>query len=386
MALTHIASVTAFGVGEKAVTETTRKTDFHPDGSEYSDGRRERALGLEEIKFTRAVGEGSGIRPGHAPGAGLPRVVEPSRTDSTAVDRQVPADTDTPSTLVRESYGAPLAAPTVHSLASPGIASASAVNPTQPIIPPNARSSPTITLNQQLQATPASSAASERVMRGIMDQRGFFELASQSAPSQWAEERPGFAGHNGRMSGISATGVGVNPPSSTKSPPPESTVEPLSDKNTAEPSAPVILATPALTQPSVSAPTPLTTLPAASGSQNPSSPPAHPPLASTSPGLNVLVVDDDVLTRKLMSRMLTRLGCNVDTAENGRIALDKILGPNVDPPDKNGETAASTSATPPRGGHFQGLAYDIVFLDNQMVCPLLTCYTFGRADVYDCTT
>lgn len=43
--------------------------------------------------------------------------------------------------------------------------------------------------------------------------------------------------------------------------------------------------------------------------------------------LKVLVVDDDTLTRKLMSRMMQRLGCEVETAENGKIALDMILAP-----------------------------------------------------------
>lgn len=47
---------------------------------------------------------------------------------------------------------------------------------------------------------------------------------------------------------------------------------------------------------------------------------AGPPAHATNV-LNVLVVDDDPLTRKLMTRMLTRLGCVCETAENGLIAL-----------------------------------------------------------------
>jgi osomolarity two-component system, sensor histidine kinase SLN1 len=39
----------------------------------------------------------------------------------------------------------------------------------------------------------------------------------------------------------------------------------------------------------------------------------------------VLVVDDDPLTRTMMSRLLTRLGCTVSTAENGEIALEMVL-------------------------------------------------------------
>ena len=55
----------------------------------------------------------------------------------------------------------------------------------------------------------------------------------------------------------------------------------------------------------------------------------------------MLVVDDDALTRTMMSRLLTRLGCKVSTAENGEIALEMVLGGY--------------------GGRFA-----IVFLDNQM--------------------
>jgi CheY-like chemotaxis protein len=55
----------------------------------------------------------------------------------------------------------------------------------------------------------------------------------------------------------------------------------------------------------------------------------------------VLVVDDDALTRTMMSRLLTRLGCVVTTAENGEVALEMVLS-----------------------GH--GGRFAVVFLDNQM--------------------
>ncbi|KAH9057453.1 hypothetical protein EDB87DRAFT_1565234 [Lactarius vividus] len=58
-------------------------------------------------------------------------------------------------------------------------------------------------------------------------------------------------------------------------------------------------------------------------------------------GLRVLVVDDDALTRTLMTRMLARLGCKVSTAENGEVALEMVLS------DCSGRFA-------------------VVFLDNQM--------------------
>lgn len=82
--------------------------------------------------------------------------------------------------------------------------------------------------------------------------------------------------------------------------------------------------------------------------------------------MRVLVVDDDLLTRKLMSRMLTRLGCKVNTAENGEIALDLILNPNSRPTPSSEDTGSSgllpsdvcESGDEPR--------YAVVFLDNQM--------------------
>jgi len=68
--------------------------------------------------------------------------------------------------------------------------------------------------------------------------------------------------------------------------------------------------------------------------------------AQTSEPLQVLVVDDDPLTRKLMARMLSRLGHRVTTAENGEVAL-KMMSERHRP----GEW---------------GEQFHIVFLDNQM--------------------
>lgn len=61
------------------------------------------------------------------------------------------------------------------------------------------------------------------------------------------------------------------------------------------------------------------------------------------------MVDDDALTRKLMSRLLSRFGCIVDTAENGSIAIEKIQ-------------ARKNDAEEP--------SFGIIFLDNQM--PVLS--------------
>ncbi|KIP07109.1 hypothetical protein PHLGIDRAFT_71543 [Phlebiopsis gigantea 11061_1 CR5-6] len=95
--------------------------------------------------------------------------------------------------------------------------------------------------------------------------------------------------------------------------------------------------------------------------------------------LKVLVVDDDPLTRKLMSRMLTRIGCKVSTAENGEIALEMILGvvSRVTPSSEEtgsaglsaeGPLAPAVSARPSMAG--DDYKYAVVFLDNQM--PVLS--------------
>lgn len=78
----------------------------------------------------------------------------------------------------------------------------------------------------------------------------------------------------------------------------------------------------------------------------------------------VLVVDDDSMTRRLMARMLERLGCSVTTAANGEIALDILLGtstsrtPGSDRSDPVLEDLPTSTASP--------RAFTVVFLDNQM--------------------
>lgn len=97
--------------------------------------------------------------------------------------------------------------------------------------------------------------------------------------------------------------------------------------------------------------------------------------------LNALVVDDDPLTRKLMSRMLTRLGCRVTTAENGEMALELILTgqtthqtPSSEDTGSGGLSFDGVAMDPGGGGGTGGGGemhrYAVVFLDNQM--PVLS--------------
>lgn len=82
--------------------------------------------------------------------------------------------------------------------------------------------------------------------------------------------------------------------------------------------------------------------------------------SSDRPLLAALIVDDDPLTRKLMSRMMARLGCTVQEAENGQMFLDILLGSEGSQSPSDGEV---TTSTPPQ-------YFDIVTLDNAM--PVMT--------------
>lgn len=84
--------------------------------------------------------------------------------------------------------------------------------------------------------------------------------------------------------------------------------------------------------------------------------------------MRVLVVDDDTLTRKLMMRMLTRLGCRVSTAENGEIALEMIVNAGTRPTPSSEDTGSSglTLDVTQSGSGGEDRGYAVIFLDNQM--------------------
>jgi len=87
-------------------------------------------------------------------------------------------------------------------------------------------------------------------------------------------------------------------------------------------------------------------------------------LSNVEQRIEVLVVDDDPLTRTLMKRMLSRMGCQVDTAENGELALEMILGAAHTSEAHDSFVAADPlsggASVPPED------KYAVVFLDNQM--------------------
>ena len=92
------------------------------------------------------------------------------------------------------------------------------------------------------------------------------------------------------------------------------------------------------------------------------------------PGLQVLVVDDDRMTRLLMTRMLERLRCVVTTAANGKQALRLLLGEEQSagtPADDQEQNFPSDGRDVPRDWTSVHTAskegkYAITFLDNQM--------------------
>jgi osomolarity two-component system, sensor histidine kinase SLN1 len=101
--------------------------------------------------------------------------------------------------------------------------------------------------------------------------------------------------------------------------------------------------------------------------------PSHSRKSSTGPivfepDLEVLVVDDDPLTRMLMQRLLTRLGCKVSTAENGEMALEMILRSNFTSTTENSATQPISKPNLPKGDG--DTKFHVIFLDNQM--PILS--------------
>ncbi|KAF8509178.1 hypothetical protein BU17DRAFT_56291, partial [Hysterangium stoloniferum] len=87
---------------------------------------------------------------------------------------------------------------------------------------------------------------------------------------------------------------------------------------------------------------------------SPAEVPPHP--------IRVLVVDDDALTRTLMSRMLVRMGCHASTAENGLLALEQIMA--TPPPQMRG--AEEEPLTLEEAWAEEDRRFSIIFLDNQM--------------------
>lgn len=350
----------ALGVGRKVVSDKSSRLALQHDGSEYSEGQRQLALGLEEIKFFREIAEG-----------------------------------DTPSTDVDES----------------DYLSINDVSSGQPTLPENSLS-PDGNLADRLTTLPHPEYTatvlpmlSRRALKGAMDHRDTIERPSHSGPeTKWMkgsrngshvhapqalalgtqsrdEERASTNGGSTRPPGLGQTSTTRLEAPEIEISAPDTTREMESGGNTT-----VDRHTSASSESTV---TTATLLPLATSSVGPSassssllqsSPPQFyqlsiptigrvalpsPPL--TDPKIRALVVDDDALTRRLMQRMLSRLGCTVDTAENGKIALGKILDEPISPGllSLNLAKLQSSKSDGTKTSHVYH--YDVIFLDNQMV-------------------
>lgn len=350
----------ALGVGRKVVSDKSSRLALQHDGSEYSEGQRQLALGLEEIKFFREIGEG-----------------------------------DTPSTDVDES----------------DYLSINDAGSGEPTLPQNTLSSEGSLANRLTTLPHPEYTAtvlpmlSRKALKGIMDHRDTLEVPSHPKPGIKkmegsrtgspvpAAQTPALETRS-RHEGASTDDGSPRPPGlgqtmTKRSEAPEIEISAPdtcremdsrgnSTVNRRTPDSSVSTVTTATLLPL--APSPV--WPSASSSLLDSSPPQFyhlsiptncrvsvPSPPQTEPKIRAQVVDDDALTRRLMQRMLSRLGCTVDTAENGKIALGKILDEPISPGLLSLELAKPPSRSPKpdatKTSHVYH--YDVIFLDNQMV-------------------
>jgi hypothetical protein len=78
-------------------------------------------------------------------------------------------------------------------------------------------------------------------------------------------------------------------------------------------------------------------------------------------GLSVLIVDDDAVMRGLLQRLLVRLGCSVEGAENGRVALDKLgvdERTDEEPLNESSPPIRPSKSSEPRRPPSMGRSYD----------------------------
>lgn len=225
----------------------------------------------------------------------------------------------------------------------------------------------------------------DSALKTIMEQRGLFELSSRR-PSPAASDASTIASLANSALRHQLTQVSPANPMTRDSTLPS--LEPrhmefFADAPTEKPLGPATFVDPSVPIPKI--PTQVPSPPSGQNLAEIASPalggiPEHAVSPQPEKGLRVLVVDDDTLTRTLMARMLTRLGCIVETAENGKIALEKILGRKFDfPPDSvrpPGSTAPPSPTTP--GEQY----FDIVFLDNQMVSRTYYRINVGLSSCY----
>ncbi|KZT34639.1 hypothetical protein SISSUDRAFT_1052488 [Sistotremastrum suecicum HHB10207 ss-3] len=214
-------------------------------------------------------------------------------------------------------------------------------------------------------------ANNDRSHSRLMEQRGKFDFESQSQNTRKQSTM---------TNGSSSHGSPVNdnmPPSPaplSSSHDSSSLPSPLTNSTPIMPTSPIGLPypQPAAPLPPQSDPLSLsnTMVSFDSSSPTPNKKTARLSLRLDTP-LTCLVVDDDPLTRQLMSRMLKRLGCVVDTAPNGQVAVEMVCAPSAeDSAGASGNAVDGNSPTSNCNTCHQLHKYSIIFLDNQM--PILS--------------
>ena len=99
--------------------------------------------------------------------------------------------------------------------------------------------------------------------------------------------------------------------------------------------------------------------------------PVASPMSSKS-SFNILVVDDDKITRMLMARLLEGLGHKVSLAVDGLDAISKVLGDSYESESEvkshQGFSLTSSSSTLnyPFQNSYPSQSFDVILMDNQM--------------------
>ncbi|KAJ3146615.1 HisKA [Geranomyces variabilis] len=247
-------------------------------------------------------------------------------------------------------------------------------------------------------------ASSSIPLHALKDRNGFIVDPLSATTSSSPLSRPPVVAAPDSSPSISPTSAipsTIDPLGTAEFPFPESTAPPSalrSQPNTSPNNTALSLSTTVHPLALSSAPTSLSHPP------SPSTPiPCTPPTPSCPPPqlkAHVLIVDDDKITRLLMSRLISRMGHTIATAEDGAIALQKLTDALRDAkmaqnPTVGQKTLFHTQSAPgmlnsgdggsrrngsvpevlvgplgPMAGAPEARPFDVVFLDNQM--PVMT--------------
>lgn len=223
--------------------------------------------------------------------------------------------------------------------------------------------------------SPPPSTRSNSALHSLMEQGGRVELLLSKSPSSSSLENIAGGGNSKQQSMQSLSKVEGT--SSDRPPLAQASSSQIVASNKTA-SRPTFVALPGPPRFSIDSnglpvtPSALGTPPSQCSSQTPIMDRLKP---SSSPGspitdINVLVVDDDSITRLLMKRLLTRLGCTVQLAEDGEAALELILSTTperlANKPTPSSERSIGPILEQEATDFPPEYKYHLIFLDNQM--------------------